>query len=84
MKQNFDQLENQFPSVFQSWHIMREIGRGSFGEVYEVQRDSIGYKETAAIKHISYPRDQYDLQRICSDLGTTDEGAVRDDIFQTV
>lgn len=84
MKQSFEQLESQFPSVFQSWHIIREIGRGSFGEVYEVQRESIGFTETAAIKHISYPRDQYDLQRICSDLGTSDEAAVRDDVYQTV
>lgn len=84
MTQNFDELERQFPSIFQSWHIEREIGRGSFGEVYEVWRESGDSVERAAIKHISYPRDQYDLQRICSDLGTSDEAAVKGDIYQTV
>ncbi len=84
MAEKFEMLEEQFPDIFRDWHITREIGRGSYGAVYEVQKSSGGITDKAALKHVSFPKDQYDLQAICSEIGTTDEAAVRDYIFQSV
>lgn len=84
MNRAAEQLEQQFPEVFQDWHIVREIGRGSYGEVYEIRRESAEIVETAALKHVSYPRDRYDMQRICTELGTADEEAIRENIKETV
>ena len=39
------------------WETVRLIGRGSFGAVYEIERDVVGDGdvEKAALKHISIP-----------------------------
>lgn len=37
------------------WETVRLIGRGSFGAVYEIQRDVFGHKEKAALKVLSIP-----------------------------
>lgn len=47
--QNIDQI--QWPG----WNVVRLIGRGSFGAVYEIQRDVFGETEKAALKVITIP-----------------------------
>ena len=46
---------------FNGWKIIREIGRGSFGRVYEIERDFFGDKMRSAMKVISIPTDQSTL-----------------------
>ena len=84
MADDFTAIEKQFGSVFGSWHIVRIIGRGSYGTVYEVQKESGGLVDKAAIKHVSFPLDQQDLRRICEEVGTTNEAVIRDYVFQSV
>ena len=84
MADDFNAFEKQFDSVFHSWHIVREIGRGSYGAVYEVQKESGGLTDKAAIKHVSFPRDQQDLRSICEEIGTTNEAVIRDYVFHSV
>lgn len=42
--------------VFGSWIIAHQIGRGSFGTVYEIQREDFGQVYRAALKVITVPR----------------------------
>lgn len=44
------------------WDEPKIIGRGSFGEVYEIQRNVFGDIEKAALKVISIPKDEVDIE----------------------
>lgn len=44
------------------WMIVRRIGSGSYGTVYEIRRERYGIVERAAIKVISFPKDQEELE----------------------
>ena len=55
------------------WETVRLIGRGSFGAVYEIERDVLGERETAALKHISIPQSDSDIYEMRVD-GYDDEG----------
>lgn len=54
------------------WETVRLIGRGSFGAVYEIQRDVLGDVEKAALKVISIPQNASDIDEMYSD-GYDDE-----------
>ena len=43
---------------------MRLIGRGSFGAVYEIERDVYGHKEQAAMKVITIPQSESDIEEL--------------------
>lgn len=84
MDANYDALENAFPAIFDEWDIVRKLGKGSYCDVYEVTRKIGGTAEEKAVKHISFPRDSYELQAICSELGTSDPAVIRDYIHHSV
>ena len=63
--------ENHFP-VWPGWETVRLIGRGSFGAVYEIERDVLGEREKAALKVISIPQNESDISEMYSD-GYDDE-----------
>ncbi len=46
------------------WETVRLIGRGSFGAVYEIERDNYGHKEKAALKVISIPQSDSDIEEL--------------------
>ncbi len=46
------------------WETVRLIGRGSFGAVYEIQRDVLGEKEKAALKVITIPQSSSDIDEL--------------------
>ena len=54
------------------WETVKLIGRGSFGAVYEIQRDVFGDIEKAALKVISIPQNASDIDEMYSD-GYDDE-----------
>lgn len=54
------------------WETVRLIGRGSFGAVYEIQRDVFGDIEKAALKVISIPQNDSDIEELYND-GYDDE-----------
>jgi len=41
--------------VFDKWKICRELGQGSYGTVYEIQREDFGGVYKAALKVITVP-----------------------------
>lgn len=49
------------------WETVRLIGRGSFGSVYEIERDIFGVKEKAALKIISIPQNDSEITELRSD-----------------
>ena len=51
--------ENQIP--WKDWHIVRRLGGGGFGTVYEIERDFYGEEELAAMKVIRIPKEESDL-----------------------
>ena len=49
------------------WETGKLIGRGSFGAVYEIQRDMFGEVEKAALKVISIPQNPGDIEELYAD-----------------
>ena len=60
--------EERYPSLpWQGWEIVKRLGRGGFGTVYQAQRNSAGVMEDAAIKVISFPRNKEDIEADITD-----------------
>ncbi len=55
----------QFP-VYPGWETVRILGRGNYGAVYEIERDLFGKKERAALKMISIPQSEGDIDELYS------------------
>ena len=54
---------NDMP-VWPGWETVRLIGRGSFGTVYEIERELYGHKEKAAMKVIRIPQNDSDIEEL--------------------
>lgn len=55
-------MENKV--IYPGWETVRKIGTGSFGAVYEIERDLFGKKEKAALKLISIPQNESDIDEL--------------------
>ena len=44
------------------WEIVRRLGSGSYGSVFEIEREQFGIHERAALKVISFPKDPGELE----------------------
>ena len=62
------------------WETVRLIGRGSFGGVYEIRRDVFGETEKAALKVITIPENDREIEEL-RDEGYDDESITS--TFQT-
>ena len=60
-------MTNRNTHFWPGWETVRLIGRGSFGAVYEIQRDVFGDLEKAALKVISIPQNASDIEEMYSD-----------------
>lgn len=63
-KKNKEKYEKALGS---GWIIGRLIGQGSYGSVYEVERDDLGVKYKSALKIISIPRNESELREIMAE-----------------
>ncbi len=52
----------KYEPIFGSWHIVREIGEGSFGKVFEIEREDFGQTYRAALKAITIPQNESELK----------------------
>ena len=59
-------IDNQ-KELWPGWKVVREIGQGSFGAVYEIQRDMFGKIESAALKVLTIPQSQNEIQELRSE-----------------
>ena len=48
------------------WKVVKKLGEGSFGKVYEVVREGYGVALHAAVKFISIPQNESELDVIMS------------------
>ena len=60
------------------WQMVRKIGEGSFGSVYEIKHDLIKGEERAAMKVLSVPKNENDIKSMRA------EGHDADAITQTI
>ena len=54
-------------TMWPGWETVQLIGRGSFGAVYEIQRSVLGDIEKAALKVISIPQNDSDIEEMFGD-----------------
>lgn len=54
---------------YKGWHIVREIGSGSFGKVYEIEKEDFGSQYKAALKVISIPQSEQELSQAKQSIG---------------
>lgn len=59
--------EEGTPSVWPEWRIIKQLGRGSFGVVYQAVRRDHNVESTAAIKVISIPSDSSEIDSLRSE-----------------
>ena len=57
----------KYEPIFGEWKIVREIGEGSFGKVFEIERRDFGYTYKAALKAITIPQSRSEIERIADD-----------------
>ena len=60
-------------TVLNNWTLVRLIGEGSFGRVFEAERKDFGNTYKAAIKIITIPYSEAEITNICAEMG---EGSV--------
>ena len=54
-------------TVFGSWEIVREIGYGAYGHVYEIRKTEFGVTATSALKLIRIPTSEKEVKEALSD-----------------
>lgn len=57
----------QYEPIFGAWHITRLIGEGSFGKVFEMEREDFGVTCKAALKAITIPASQSEVRSVMSE-----------------
>lgn len=65
----------QYEPIFGSWHITRLIGEGSFGKVFEMERQDFGVTSKAALKAITVPAIESEVRDVTADV--MDEESIR-------
>lgn len=53
--------------IFGSWHITRLIGEGSFGKVFEIEREDFGRTYKAGLKVITIPQSESEVKSVLAD-----------------
>ena len=65
----------QYEPIFGAWHITKLIGEGSFGRVFEIEREDFGVTYKAALKAITVPASQSEIREVMAE--GMDESSVR-------
>ena len=53
--------------VLGNWQIIKEIGHGAFGHVYEIQTTEFGITVRSALKVIQIPTSEREVEEVLSD-----------------
>ncbi len=66
----------EFCPLWGEWELDRKLGEGSFGTVWKVKRNVVGGRVYyAAVKHISIPKDDSEVDRLIGEGIFSDEGS---------
>ena len=66
----------KFEPLFNSWYVKSVLGQGSFGTVFEIQKEEFGKVYSAALKVISIPQSNDEIERMRVD-GTAEDSIKR-------
>ena len=58
---------SQYEPFFNAWYIKEQIGEGSFGKVFRIEREDFGVRYKAALKTITIPGSQSEIKSVMSD-----------------
>ncbi len=64
---------NNIEIEYEGWHVVRRIGTGSFGAVYEIEREDFGYTYKSALKVISIPKSEQELIDVKNNVGKSED-----------
>ena len=75
--------------VWPEWKVVKEIGRGSYGVVYKCVKEEKNRKKYAAIKVISVPRDEFEMEDVVSERMTQEQSKayykdIADDLLKEI
>ena len=59
----------KYEPLFGAWEIKRMLGEGGFGQVYEIERNELGQTYRAALKTITVPKTQSELNSVKAECG---------------
>lgn len=62
-----DSYYKKYEPIDGVWRIVRRIGQGNFGKVFEIEREEFGHVYKAALKAISVPADDNELRSVRAD-----------------
>ena len=57
----------KYEPIFGKWHIVRELGEGSFGKVFEIEHRDLSGTYSSALKVITIPRNKTELAQVASE-----------------
>jgi len=60
-------MECGVEAIWRDWKTVRLLGEGSFGKVYEIERNQFGIRERSAVKIISIPASLAEVQSLHND-----------------
>ena len=64
---------NNIEIEYEGGHVVRRIGTGSFGAVYEIEREDFGYTYKSALKVISIPKSEQELIDVKNNVGKSED-----------
>ncbi len=53
--------------LFDGWKVVRFLGEGGYGKVYEIRREGYGVSVSAALKHICIPKNSGEINELLSE-----------------
>ena len=71
---------NSFENInmpWKGWKIVKELGEGGYGKVYEIERTQHGITENDALKIIRIPKDRRQYDEVAYRLTAEDEESIR-------
>ncbi len=66
----------KYEPVFNSWYLKRMLGEGSYGKVFEIEREDFGTTYKAALKAMTIPQSESEIKSVMAD--GMDEASVRE------
>ena len=80
----------KYEPIFGSWHIVKLLGEGNFGKVFEIERQDFGETYKAALKVITVPQNESEVKSVmASGMDSADvteyfESVVKDTVSEFV
>ena len=72
---------NSFKNInipWADWKIVNELGEGSYGKVYEIERTQYGITENDALKIIRIPKNRKQYDEVAYSLASEDEESIKE------